>query len=64
MDRAWSFLIFKCDDKMLLRRINIGNVRRGVAQSASLGYWIGAQHARNGYMKEALNFLIQMHLLT
>ena len=58
MDRAYSFLIFKCDDKTLLGGINIGNVRRGVAQSASLGYWIGAQHARNGYMKEALQLLI------
>ena len=58
MDRAYSFLIFKCDDKMLLGGINIGNVRRGVAQSASLGYWIGEKYSRNGYMKEALKILI------
>jgi ribosomal-protein-alanine N-acetyltransferase len=58
MDRAYSFLIFKKDDKSLLGGINIGNVRRGVSQSASLGYWIGFNHARNGYMKEALKILI------
>ena len=58
MDRAYSFLIFKSDDKTLLGGINVGNVRRGVAQSASLGYWIGARYARNGYMKEALKLLI------
>ena len=58
MDRAYSFLIFKTDDKMLLGGINIGNVRRGVSQSASLGYWIGEKHSRNGYMKEALKLLI------
>ena len=58
MDRAYSFLIFKTDDKTLLGGINIGNVRRGVSQSASLGYWIGAKHSRNGYMKEALKLLI------
>ena len=58
VDRAYSFLIFKSDDKALLGGINVGNVRRGVAQSASLGYWIGLQYARNGYMKEALNLLI------
>ncbi len=58
MDRAYSFLIFKIDDKSLLGGINVGNVRRGVAQSASLGYWIGVNHARNGYMKEALKLLI------
>ena len=58
MDRAYSFLIFKKDDKSLLGGINIGNVRRGVSQSASLGYWIGFNYARNGYMKEALKILI------
>ena len=58
MDRAYSFLIFKIEDKTLLGGINIGNVRRGVSQSASLGYWIGAKHSRNGYMKEALKLLI------
>ena len=58
MDKAYSFLIFKTDDKTLLGGINIGNVRRGVSQSASLGYWIGEKHSRNGYMKEALMLLI------
>ena len=58
MDRAYSFLIFKTDDKTLLGGINIGNVRRGVSQSASLGYWIGEKYSRNGYMKEALKLLI------
>ncbi len=58
MDRAYSFLIFKSDDKSLLGGINVGNVRRGVAQSASLGYWIGGKYARNGYMKESLKLLI------
>ena len=58
MDRAYSFLIFKTEDKTLLGGINIGNVRRGVSQSASLGYWIGEKHSRNGYMKEALKLLI------
>ena len=58
MDRAYSFLIFKTDDKTLLGGINVGNVRRGVSQSASLGYWIGEKYSRNGYMKEALKLLI------
>ena len=58
MDRAYSFLIFKSEDKTLLGGINVGNVRRGVSQSASLGYWIGVRYARNGYMKEALKLLI------
>ena len=58
MDRAYSFLIFNIEDKALLGGVNVGNVRRGVSQSASLGYWIGKQHSRKGYMKEALDVLI------
>jgi ribosomal-protein-alanine N-acetyltransferase len=33
-------------------------VRRGVAQSANLGYWSGAEHARRGYMSAAVAALI------
>jgi len=58
MDRAYSFLIFNIEDKSLLGGVNVGNVRRGVSQSASLGYWIGKQHSKKGYMKEALKILI------
>lgn len=58
VDRAYAFLIFKSDDKKLLGGINVGNIRRGAAQSASLGYWIGASYTRNGYMIEALKILI------
>lgn len=58
MDRAYSFLIFKSDDKSLIGGINIGNIRRGASQSASIGYWIGRQYTRKGYMNEALNILL------
>ncbi len=42
----------------LLGGISVSNLRRGVAQSASLGYWIGERHARHGYMTEALQALV------
>lgn len=58
MDRAYSFLIFNSTDKDLLGGVNIGNVRRGVAQSANIGYWIGKKYSRKGYMYEALRVLI------
>ncbi|OUX16405.1 MAG: hypothetical protein CBE11_02150 [Rickettsiales bacterium TMED251] len=58
MDRAYSFLIFNNTDKDLLGGVNIGNVRRGVAQSANIGYWIGKKYSRKGYMYEALRVLI------
>ena len=58
MDRAYSFLIFNSTDKDLLGGVNVGNVRRGVAQSANIGYWIGKKYSRKGYMYEALRVLI------
>ena len=41
-------------DARLLGAITLDNIRRGPAQSATIGYWIGAMHAREGYMREAL----------
>jgi ribosomal-protein-alanine N-acetyltransferase len=38
----------------LLGALTFSNVRRGVAQAASLGYWIGAPHARRGLMTSAV----------
>lgn len=49
-----SFLIFRRADDALLGGVTLGNVRRGVAEMASLGYWIGAPNARRGHMTEAL----------
>ena len=51
---TYSFLIFRAADDALLGGITLSNLRRGVAQSATLGYWIGAVHARQGYVTEAL----------
>ena len=57
-DEGYGFLIFRQSDHALLGGINLSNVRRGVAQSASLGYWVGAPHARQGCMTEALTCLL------
>jgi ribosomal-protein-alanine N-acetyltransferase len=57
-DSGYSFLIFRSGDQALLGGVTLSNVRRGVAQSANLGYWIGSQHARRGYMTAAVAALI------
>ena len=51
---GYSFLTYRGEDDALLGGATLSNVRRGIAQSASLGYWIGRNHARQGYMTEAL----------
>lgn len=54
-----SFFIFGNDDDALLGGISMSNVRHGVAQCGTLGYWIGEPHARQGYMNEALWLIIE-----
>lgn len=51
------FLIRRADD-MLLGAVTVDNIRRGPAQAATVGYWIGAPFARAGYMSEALRAVI------
>ncbi|KGJ06415.1 ribosomal-protein-alanine N-acetyltransferase [Paracoccus halophilus] len=45
-------------DGSLLGAITLDNIRRGPAQSATIGYWIGQPFARQGYMREAIGALV------
>jgi ribosomal-protein-alanine N-acetyltransferase len=49
-DAAYPFFLFRERDGGLLGGLTIGQVRRGVAQTATLGYWMGAPYAGRGYM--------------
>ncbi|MFG1395711.1 GNAT family N-acetyltransferase [Roseixanthobacter pseudopolyaromaticivorans] len=53
-DEAYPLFIFRTADDALLGGLTLSNVRRGVCQAASLGYWMGARHAGQGYMKAAV----------
>src|SRR5262249_48547580 len=53
-DQGYAFLIFREADAVLVGGLTISNVRRGVAQSASIGYWMGLPHVRRGYMTDAV----------
>lgn len=53
-DQGYSFFLFRRDDDALLGGITLSNVRRGVSQSCSFGYWVGRSFARRGYMTEAV----------
>ena len=56
-DRGYTLLIFDATDG-LLGGVSLTHVRRGVAQTASLGYWIGLPHARRGHMTEAVSTIL------
>lgn len=51
------FLIRRADE-VLLGAVTVDNIRRGPAQAGTVGYWIGARFARQGYMSEALRAVI------
>jgi ribosomal-protein-alanine N-acetyltransferase len=57
-DLAYAFLIFRSDDNAMIGGLTLANIRRGVAQAGSIGYWIGAPFARKGYMTSAMRVLI------
>ena len=47
--RAYAFFLFRARDNVLVGGATLSRVQRGVAMSCSLGYWIGAPHARRGH---------------
>lgn len=53
-DYAYAFFAFDRSTGELVGGLTLSNVRRGVAQTASVGYWIGLPFARQGYMTDAL----------
>jgi ribosomal-protein-alanine N-acetyltransferase len=57
-DQGYTFFLFRMDDDALVGGIGLSNVRRGVAETGSLGYWIGERFARHGYMAEGLKLML------
>ncbi len=57
-DMGYSFFITEVATDMLIGGITLSNVRRGSAQSASLGYWVGAPHCGRGFMQDAVMTLL------
>jgi len=53
-DVSYSFFVFRRQDDALVGGLTIANIRRGVAQAGSLGYWMGEPFARKGYMTSAV----------
>ena len=61
---AIPFFMDRLVDGALLGAITIDNIRRGPAQMATIGYWIGAPYARQGYMTEAIGAVVRYAFTT
>ncbi len=53
-----AFLIFENATGHLIGGISMGNIRRGVAQTAHIGYWMGEAHAGRGLMRAAVELVL------
>lgn len=57
-DQSYAFFLFRKNDHALAGGLTLANIRRGVAQAGSLGYWIGEAFARRGMMSGAVQAMV------
>ena len=55
---AVPLFMYRRTNQELLGAITLDNIRRGPAQAGTLGYWTGQVHARQGYMREAIEAVV------
>jgi ribosomal-protein-alanine N-acetyltransferase len=61
---AYPFFIFRASDDALAGGITLSNVRRGVAQMGSVGYWCGKPFTRQGLTLGAVKALCEFAFST
>ena len=57
-DQGCAFLIIRSSDNTLVGGLTLANIRRGVAQAGSIGYWMGRPFVRQGYMTAAVRAIV------
>ena len=55
---AWPFFIFAESDQSFVGAITLSNIRRGVAETGTLGYWIGETFAGQGHATAAVRAMV------
>jgi ribosomal-protein-alanine N-acetyltransferase len=63
-DQGYAFLIFRSSDVVLVGGLTLANIRRGVAQAGSIGYWMGQPYTRQGYMTASVRALVSFAFTT
>ncbi|MCC7252205.1 GNAT family protein [Hyphomicrobium sp.] len=57
-DLGYAFLVFEAESDRLIGGLTLSNVRRGVTQSAMLGYWLGLPFVGKGHMTVAVRAVL------
>jgi ribosomal-protein-alanine N-acetyltransferase len=63
-DQAYPFFVIRKPGGPLVGGLTLANVRRGIAQAGSLGYWMGERYAGQGHMTAAVRGLIPFAFAT
>jgi len=63
-DQGYAFLVIRTEDDALVGGLTLANIRRGVAQAGSIGYWMGLPFVRRGYMSAAVRAIIPFAFAT
>jgi [ribosomal protein S5]-alanine N-acetyltransferase len=63
-DQGYAFLIVRYSDGALVGGLTLANIRRGVAQACSLGYWMGRPFVRQSYMTAAVRAVVPFAFAT
>jgi len=53
-EQGYAFFIIHAPSQSLIGGLTLSNIRRGVTQAASIGYWIGLPFVRQGHMTRAV----------
>ncbi len=58
LGNAWPFFVFIDEGRTLVGAVTLSNVRRGVAETGTLGYWIGRPFAGRGHTTAAVRGVV------
>lgn len=58
LETAWPFFVFANGGETLVGAVTLSNVRRGVAESGTVGYWVGRPFAGRGHATAALKAVL------
>ena len=59
LGNAWPFFVFDAEGRTLKGAVTLSNVRRGVAETGTLGYWIGQPFAGQGAGTSAVRAVVR-----
>ncbi|MET0181645.1 MAG: GNAT family protein [Caulobacterales bacterium] len=57
--KSFPFFVFREDDGALVGGVTLSQVRRGAAQTGTLGYWVGQAYQGSGYTTEATQAVVR-----